>query len=282
MSGSRLRVLLVVAPMAVGGCNAVQPKPVCKAQPADYAAKYVVQGSPPAMCADQVLTGEILHVQYYRAQYDDPNGAASVAIQPQSVADAIAAGEGAKVAVTTTPDPGGEYSLGRYAANEPGDDNMCLAKTMSVTQVAVAAIPADPNAMPPTEAVPARSLKYTWSNLTMMVTALSNAVYFGADLERQEDDCVIKYKVSAVNPPVFCGDGKKESIDEAGKPVTEDDPTTGKPNPEACRTIDDMGTVIQGSGLNPTIDYVCDASDDGLHGTHLCLVKDQFPAALRK
>jgi hypothetical protein len=254
---------------ALGSCNAVQPKPLCKAQPAEYAAKYVLQGTAPASCTDGVLPGEILHMQQYRPS--EPNGTWSIAIEPQSVIDAIAEADEAMVAVTRTPDPAGEYSLGKYAANEPGDDDMCLARTMSVTQVAVAAIPADPAATPPTDAVPARNFKYTWSNVTMMVTALSNAVYFGADLERQEDDCVVKYKVSAVSPAVFCGDGKREIIAATGMTEIEDDPTTGKPNPEACQ-------AVQGSGLNPTIEYVCDASEDGMHGTHLCLVKDQFPA----
>src|SRR5439155_6781667 len=50
--------------LALGGCKAIQPKPQCKAQPADYAARYTVVSKSDPMCAE--LTGEVLHLQYYR------------------------------------------------------------------------------------------------------------------------------------------------------------------------------------------------------------------------
>jgi hypothetical protein len=249
--------------LVVHGCSAVQPKPQCKAQPADYAAKYVVQGAPQGACDDRVPGAEVLHVQYYRATLEDPNQAATIGIEPASVEAAIAAGDEAMVMVKSD----SEFSLGRYQSTEPGDDDICLARTMSETSVMVAEIPADPMAMPPVEGAPAKSLDYKWSNVAMLTIASSNAVYFGADLVRREDDCTVTYKVSAVSPAVFCGDGK----DAMGMP----DPTTGKPDATAC------DSSIQGTGLNQSIDYVCDASADDMSGSHLCLPKDQFPALKR-
>jgi hypothetical protein len=267
----------VVALLAAGSCNAVQPKPLCKVQPADYAAKYVMTGSQ-GMCDDKLLTGELLHLQYYRTSYDS-SAPASVGIEPDSIHAAVSEGEEAKVIVKADK----EFSLGQYATVEPGDDNLCVASTMSETVVAVAEIPGDPAAMPPTETIAARDLRYKWSNLKMMVTPLSNAVYFGADLVRKDGDCIVNYKVSAVSPAKPCGDGVKEKTDEHGMPVkdaqgnvvTEPDPTTGKPDPKACE-------AVQGSGLNPYIDYLCDASPDGMHGSHLCVPKGDFPALNNK
>jgi hypothetical protein len=264
---------LMVALLAGAGCSAVQPKPQCKAQPATYAARYTVDGPPPmGMCADAVLAGEVLNLQYYRSKPEDTSATPSVAIEPQSIADAVAEGTEAKVMVNAK-----EYSLGKYASVEPDDNDICEAKTMSDTTMMVPEIPANTMATPPVDAIPARDIAYKWSNLRMLVRPTSNAVYFGADLQRKDGDCVIKYKVTAVSPAVFCGDAVKPVLDEngvqkkddKGNLLTEPDPENGNADPNACKPI-------QGSGLNPLINYTCDIDDKGV-GTHLCLPKDNFP-----
>jgi hypothetical protein len=263
----RTPITFLLAVAVLNSCNAVQPKPACKAQPAQYAAKYVLQGTAPAACEGKIVAAEVLNLQYYRSKLDDPNGVPSIAIEPQSVHDAVSEGEEAKVMVTST-----EYSLGKYATSEPGDDDLCVAKSMSDTHIVIAEIPGDPMAVPPTETIEARDITYKWSNIKMMVTPLSNAVYFGADLTRIDGGCTATYKVTAVSPAVFCGDGVATVKDEMGNPKEEPDPTTGKPNQEACNA------TIQGTGLNQSLDYVCDATPDGMEGSHLCLVKGEFPA----
>jgi hypothetical protein len=250
--------------VAVAACDAVQPKPACKAQPAEYAAKYVMTGTPMGMCQDKILTGEILNVQQYRENPNKGDQPFSIAIEPQSVLDAVAQGQMAMAIVAGAGKT--EFSIGKYGSYEPADNGICEAATMSETVVMVPELPGDPSAMPPVDPTPARTLHYKWSNVKVLVTPLSNAVYFGADLLRTDDDCIVSYKVSAVSPAVFCGDGTAK--DDKGMDVP--DPTTGKPNPDACKSV-------QGSGLNPYIDYTCDASADGMSGTHLCLPRDQFP-----
>jgi hypothetical protein len=264
---------LLTLATAVGSCEAIQPKPLCKARPAEYAAKYFAQGTPSGACAAKKITGEVLHLQYYLPKRDDPNDLPKIAIEPASVVAAIEAGEEAEVDVTAEP----EYSLGKFSSVRPGDDDLCVAKSLADTSVSVPAITADPAKM--RAAAPAKKLVYTWSNVKMTVTPVSNAIHFGADLVRKDGDCSITYKVSAVYPALYCGDGVKPKVDDDGKPVLDDmgkpemepDPTTGKPDPEACEPV-------QGSGLSPDLVYECDASPDGKTGTHLCVPKDNFPS----
>jgi hypothetical protein len=271
--------------LALGGCKAVQPKPQCKAQSSDYAAKY---SNPKWVKGDDktcpALTGEILHVQYYRTLPDDPNPLPSIAIEPASVADAVSAGESRNedgkdpvVAVTV----GSEFSLARYTAVDPDDEtDTCSAPNFKQeTHVDVAMVPPAPmNCPPEPDAIDPIKLTYKWSALKMMVTPSSNAVYFGAKLERSEgDDCVVQYDVTAVNPAVGCGTGKStpkeldkdmmcvDKLDDEGKPVEEDDPFSGEHDQEKCNA------EVQGTGLNQDLSYKCDEA------TYLCLPEQDFP-----
>jgi hypothetical protein len=273
--------------LAMGGCKAVQPKPQCKAQPADYAAKYEVVGTPPDGCMP--LTAEVLHVQYYRSRPDDPSGVPSIAIEPASVADAIAnvdeAG-GRDPAVMVDAKIGSEYSQAKFSAVNPDDNNYCYAKTFQQeTDIDIPMIVKDDKSCPPEDADhDAVKLKYKWSNLKVRVTPASNAVYFGADLVRTEGDCEITYKVTAVNPATGCGDGTDtpqvvdpktmmcgDQLGDDGKPVVEDDPFSGMGVQDKCNAS------IQGTGLNTELTYTCDVNDKG-EGSHLCLPNQKFPA----
>ncbi len=199
--------LLSLAALAAGGCDATQPRPLCRAQSAQYAARYTVQGTPQGACDGKVLTGEILNLQYYRSPPGDAAGTASLAIEPESVFQAVKAGMAT----------GMEYSIGRYTAVEPDAANLCKAPTLSETSITMGTT----------------AISYKWSNMEMMVMATSNAIHFGGDLVRKEGDCTVNYKVSAVYPALHCGDG----VDQMGMP----DPTTGKPNPAACEPVTGSG-----------------------------------------
>jgi hypothetical protein len=267
--------------LALGGCKAVQPKPQCKAQSADYAAKYTVVGTPKDGCMP--LAAEVLHVQYYRSRPDDANGLPSIAIEPASIADAMAnvdEAAGRDPAVMVDAMVGSEYSQGKFSDVNPDDDNYCYAKTfMQDTAIDVPMIAKDDKTCPPeTDDHPPVKLVYKWSNLKMLVTPGSNAVYFGADLVRTEGDCEITYKVTAVNPAVQCGDGTSmpqvvdpmtmmcgPQLGDDGKPVVEDDPGSGMPVDSKC------DATMQGTGLNQDLTYTCNAD------TLLCLPKQDFP-----
>jgi hypothetical protein len=241
--------------VALGSCSAVQPKPQCKAQPAEYSARYFMQGTPAGMCEGKVLKGEVLHLQYYRSKLDDPNGTPSLAIEPASVLDAL---DGDKEHT------GVEFSQGRYTAVEPDDNDQCLAPKLSDTSITAGDT----------------KLTYTWSNVRMIVTPLHNASVFGADLVRKDGDCTVTYKVSAVYPAVFCGTATKVVTGDDGKPVIDEmtmmpkiepDPEHGVPDPMLCG-------AIEGNQISPDMVLECDASSDGMMGTHLCLPKTEFPS----
>jgi hypothetical protein len=295
--------LALVPLLAFGGCKAVQPKPQCKAQPADYAAKYTVVSKSDPMCAE--MSGELLHLQYYRATPGDAKGVPSMAIEPSSIADAIAPAQAFNDALDPD-DPMSdmkkipikvdrEYSLAKFATVEPGDDDTCVASKFDEVSAltSVGAVPEDKEACPPADAVEAidKPITYKWSNLKMIVTPTSNGVYFGATLVRTDGPCSVTYKVTAVNPAVGCGDatsipqevdkmtmmcGDKKDPDTGKVVDAEADPFSGKPVQSAC------DATIQGAGLNPELTYKCDASEDGMTGTHLCLPEQDFPALAKK
>ena len=195
----------VLVAVAVSGCDATQPRPKCRAQGSEYGASYTMQGSPMGSCTGKLLTGEILHLQYYRAAPNDPLPAASVAIEPDSVAKAMAAAMNPAGA-------GVEYSMGKYSTVEPDDNDICQAPLMSETSITT----------------PMARLSYLWSNIRMLVKPTSNAIHFGADLIRKDGDCTVSYKVSAINPAHHCGDGMNAQ--------GEHDPTTGRPDNANCDT----------------------------------------------
>jgi hypothetical protein len=288
----------LTALLALGGCNAVQPKPSCKAQSSDYAAKYKLVSKSKPDCAE--VNAEVLHVQYYRTKPDAPNSLPSIAIEPASVADSLGAAHHAAEkdpAVNVDVMMGSEFSLAKYTTADPDDNDICSAPKFSqVTDITVAAIPEDKMACPAEDAIEPTKLAYKWSNLKMMVNPGSNAVYFGADLERTEGDCVVTYKVTGVNPAVGCGDAKGESwtqnemtmmCEKDAEPdvdctkVFPDDPDGhcdpfgGKPVQGRCEP------KTQGTGLNQDLTYTCDADADG-NGSHLCLPDQEFPALIKK
>jgi hypothetical protein len=226
-----------LAAAALVSCEATQPKPFCRVRQDAYAARYMMQSMQGA-CTGKVLAGEIIHLQYYRTAPSDPNGGTSIAIEAESVAEAVRGTAGAT---------GMEYSIGKFTTVNPGDDDLCLAPVLSETSIVAGTT----------------RLGYAWTNIQMKVTPDSNAIHFGADLVRKDGDCTVTYKVSAVNPALHCGDG----VDQMGQP----DPSTGKPVVTACE-------AVQGSGLSPELQYECDATPDGAGGTHLCLPAKAFPS----
>jgi hypothetical protein len=241
---------------AIAGCDATQPRPRCRAQQAEYAARYTVVGTPGAACAGKVLTAEVLNLAYYRPK--DIEKAYSLAIEPVSVRDAMSEAEH-----EMKPHTGVTFSQGSFTTPEPDDTDLCKAPTMSDTDVTVAGT----------------HISYKWSNLTMLVRPLSNAIHFGADLTRVEGDCTVTYKVAAVYPSVGCGsatkpvldDDGKQKVDDMGKPLFEPDYTRGKPDPTRCEPV-------TGSGISPDFTLTCDASADGTSGSHLCVPSKPFPS----
>jgi hypothetical protein len=254
--------LPLVALLAVGSCGkATQPKPQCKAQQEEYAARYF-DPEMSGTCADgQVLVAEGVFLQYYRPAV---NGIPKIAIEAGSVADALGAADERMVTDGVVAEP--EFSIGSFADIFPDDNDMCEAKTLTETSVSVPMLPAMPPDHP--DAVDAVTLKYKWSNVKMLTKPLSNAIHFGANLTRTDGECVVSYKVEGIYPVVHCGNGTKPKEDEMGMPIpgeTEPDPESGDPDPSACEPS--MVGADHGSGLSPEIAYECEAT------TLLCVPK---------
>jgi hypothetical protein len=252
----------------VAGCGkATQPKPQCKAQQEVYAARYF-EPEVTGMC--EPLVGEQLFLQYYRT--DPVMGVPKLAIEPASIADALSAAEEAKVEATAEP----EFSIGSFKDVFPDDHDICEAATLKDAVVSVPEIPAMPPDHPDT--IPALSLTYKWSNVKVITKPLSNAIHFGATLERTENDCTVKYKVSAIYPVIHCGNGEKPVLDDMGNPVLgpdgkpemEPDPESGDPDPDACKPSE-VGAA-EGSGLSPEYAYECEKT------TLMCLPAKVFPS----
>jgi hypothetical protein len=256
----------LVALLAATSCGkATQPKPQCKAQQEEYAARYFEVDRSPTCKDEDVLTGEVLFLQYYRT---DVAGVPKLAIEPASFADAIAVGEEHKVDVKAEP----EFSIGAFKDTFPDDNDICTAAKLSDASLKVAEVPADPMAMPPVEAVPAVDLTYKWANVKVLTKPLSNAIHFGAELERTSGDCIVHYKVSAIYPVIHCGNGMKPVLNEMGMPTgeMEPDPESGDPDDSHCAPSE-VG-ASEGSGLSPELSYICEEH------TLMCLPKKEFPS----
>jgi hypothetical protein len=258
------------------GCNAIQPKPQCKAQTGDYAARYTMDGDPVGDCDGKVMTGEVLTLQYYSPKREG-NDKPKLAIIPTDLAEHLAVADEAGVAVTTDPDfkqPMGAPStgaVGPFSSVFPDDKNICLIKDMGSYKANVALIPKDPMD-PMAEDTPPVDQEDAWTNLRMVVTPTSNAVYFGADLERRDGTCTVKYKVTAVSPVTNCAETKDTTeIDPMTMEPLKDPDTgetvqvpTGKTDESKCEPSDD-------NGLNVDIAYECDAN------TFLCVPANDYP-----
>jgi hypothetical protein len=273
--------LTLIASAALFGCGkATQPKPSCRTQQNVYAAHFLSPQVVEGTCDGKMLVGEVMHLAFYRSA--PQGGIPKAGIEPASVADAVHAAESATppVAVELMGEDAKEYSLGKFKDAYPDDNDICEVPTFEkFTGVKIAMIPPDPM-VPMDTGHPAVELQYKWSKMRFITQPLSNAIHFGADLERKDGDCVIKYKVSAIYPVIHCGNGTKPKVDEMGNPVVvngepvlEPNPEDGEPDDANCKPSIKGDKSGKGSGLSPDYSYAC------LPKPHLfCAPTKAFPA----
>ena len=242
---------LALAPLALG-CDAVQPRPSCRAQMQRYVATYTVTGSPRGNCAGKIPTAELVNMQFYRTKANDPSVAPSLGIEAQVVFEAATAAQKEMPPVQVN---GTLYSQGDFAGYEPDENDRCKAATLSEAMVTIGM----------------KKWGFKWSNVEFIAKPTMNSIHFGADLTRTEDDCSVDLKVSAFYPPVYCGTGTKQVPDGKGGMMTVPDPTTGPPDNKKC-------DPVPGNGIHPDLALTCDASADGLTGSHLCVAAKAFPS----
>ena len=92
-----------------------------------YVAKYTVVGQPQGNCAGKLPTAELVNMQYYRTKPNDMSVAPILAIEPQSVFDAVSAANDAMPPVKVDTGTTKEYAIGTFNEYQPDDNNRCLA-----------------------------------------------------------------------------------------------------------------------------------------------------------
>jgi hypothetical protein len=197
-----------------------------------------------------IPSAEVLNMQYYRIKPNDNSVAPTLAIEAQTVFDAVTEAQ-----EKMTPVSGTEYATGSFAGYEPDDKDICKAGMLSESTVTIGQ----------------KKYGYKWSNVEFITKPLMNSIHFGADLTRTEDGCSVDLKVAAIYPVIYCGTGKKMEMDEEGKLHEVDDPTTGPPDPKLC-------DPVPGNNVHPDLALTCDASADGKSGSHLCVAAKAFPS----
>lgn len=208
LRGHHRPALLVSAPLvpalalaALAACE--QPAPRCNVAHGPFWAKYTLVSGEGA-CA--TLTGEQLDVQSYYAPRSNTDkrpdyDAVSIAIQPTTISAALANAAG-----LADPDPEDTaYALGRIATTRPEADGFCRAPSLSAARLRLPSVPEHPVDMCTTAPeAPAYDIQYELSNLRIYYTPSAIGTQFEADLTYTQDDCVARYKVSAVFPAVSC------------------------------------------------------------------------------
>jgi hypothetical protein len=242
------------------GCD--QPKAKCAAGRGAFAVVYKKVTGPDS-CA--TLKGEQVGFGTYNqvGKEGKPNlDVAQIAIQSANLGALVdtagSAGAGDK---DPTHKP---YSLGFFTTAEPEGD-FCVVPTLTVATQNLGEIPEDKEEG--TDAVPATSVSYAWSNVRLYVTPSALGTQFTADVTVTTDGVVCGYSAVGMYPYVECG---IEDPKDPKKTIPDD--LDGIARACAPEADEDAGRPT-GSGINPDFPTRCDP--DLLACT---LTKDQLPA----
>lgn len=242
------------------GCD--QAKAKCAAGRGAFAVVYKkVRG--PDSCAD--LKGEQVGISTYNqpGKGGKPDlDVAQIAIQSGSLGSLVATASGAGA---DDKDPTHKpYSLGFFTTAEPEGD-FCVVPTLTVANQNLGEIPEDKKAK--TDAVPATSVSYAWSNVKLYVTASAVGTQFTADLTITTDGVACGYTALGMYPYHECG---IEDPNDPDKLIPDD--LDGVARACAPEADEDAGRPT-GSGINP--DFPTRCNPDLLVCT---LTKDTIPA----
>jgi hypothetical protein len=154
-----------------------------------------------------MLSGEQINVQSYlaprsktdkRPDYD----AVSIAIQPMTITAAL--GNAAGLAEPQEDDVA--YGIGRFVTTKADEDGFCRADKLAAARLHLPTVPEHPLDMCTTAPeAPALNVSYEFSQVRVYYTPAAIGTQLEAELTYTQNDCVAKYKVSAVFPAVPCG-----------------------------------------------------------------------------
>ncbi len=253
MKISRLTAAMFLVGAAGGflyACSAPQPLPECAVTsgnvlfntPNHWATFKLKSGTGP--CSQ--LRGDQVGLQHYRA----PNSKeGTLAIRTHRLGNLYRT----RPAAGRDPnDPDGKKinAIGKYPYLPDGDGICTATDFQPAEQNFAAATLADGGTLP------ARSIRYRWSNVRVINTANVPGTVWTAELEYTEDvdgpgpqpECTATYDVTGVWPMVQC----HQDEDENGNPIPGSENAYCDPNPDI-----DAGRAF-GSGINPDFKPKCD------------------------
>jgi len=265
---SKLRIYAGAVTALLGTAACEQPAPRCNVAHGSFWAKYtLVEGE--GVCAE--LTGEQLDVQSYYAQRSEtdkrPNyDAVSIAIQPFSITAALY--NAADLAEPNEDDV--SYGIGRIGTSRPGADGFCRADKLSAATLRLPAVPEHPiDECTTAPEAPAYDIKYEFSRVRIYYTPSAIGTQFEADLIYTQDDCVAKYRVTAVYPMVSCGAAPALDAgvaEDAGAEAAGGEPAADggvvcppPPAPGPDPMPDD--SLCENAGINPDFAVSCDPAN---------------------
>jgi hypothetical protein len=155
------------------------------------------------------------------------------------------------------------YSLGKFSAGQPDEQNFCPAPSLSSAHLVLDAIPAMPDdpsteAKDPFPGQPALDITLEWSDFKVYLTPASVGSQVGGHLKdtRKAPDgssCTVEYDALGLAPAIPC-----KKLDDKGDPVLTSD---GKfmTDEELCNPdADPAAGRFTGSGLAVDVAYECD------------------------
>lgn len=220
-----------------GFACASEPPVRCTIASGDLAAKFypvsVTKGCAP-------VAGDVFGVTAYVPSPTNPgDGLSTLAIQSQTLGLLRQTGESVDPPVVDSNPNHFAYALGKFATVLPGPDGVCAVPTLAAAELALGAVN-DPDAG---IAQPATDIKYTWSNVRVLVTASAIGVEMTGDLTLTQDRCKGVYHVAGLWPSVPCA-----ALDDAGNALSDD---AGNP-------VLDPSQCSPDNGVNPNVQVACD------------------------
>ncbi len=277
-----LTASLVAAMLVETSCE--QSSPACQVGRGDFAALYNLKDGDENDSICHSLIGDVLgmHTYYNETSNGWPDYENAIfAIKPENIGVAISLGE--DFDLTDENEDHKPWSVGDFDRSYPDSNDLCTVSDLNPAELTL-----DDHIQPDTDSetdtdgddddddtivVPAYTMSYEWSNVSVLVSTAYTGTQVKADLtysfkggvrdedtnEIEEIECEAEYEVWAVMPAHDCTKRNMSgaALDEDGNPTSE----SGKPpvgDEERCKpeANPDEG-ISTGSGISPDFPVEC-------------------------
>ncbi len=193
LRSSALRHVAVLALMlGAAGCTFSNSAPECRVAPT-YVARYTALSQSASCLPADLINGELLGA----TGWSSDAGVWTVALRPQSVAEAYASGR------RDSEDLAGSRTISTGDSPSVALGGQCTVSNMSS---AVQSYPQVTRTLGDggSETLPAWSIAYDWSEVVFAGTPSANGAVFTATLRRTSNNCSANYAVAGISPVVPC------------------------------------------------------------------------------